>query len=794
MFDSAPDSIIARLVRRDGQVNTDDIAVYLDPYHDRRTGFYFGLNAAGTHYDGVLYNDEWDDNTWDGVWEGRVHVDNQGWTAEMRIPYSQLRFQDGDRQVWGVNFIREISRKNEKDYIVYTPRNESGFVSRFADLVGIDHIAPPSRVEILPYISTKAQYLRHTPGDPFNDGSQYVPGAGVDVKFGIGSNLTVDGTVNPDFGQVELDPAVVNLTDVETVYDEKRPFFVEGSSIFNFGYGGSNNNWGFNWGGPSLFYSRRIGRPPQAGLPDGIDYADRPSWTRILGAGKLSGKLGDNISVGAISAVTAREHARVESAGARSDVEVEPLTYYGVFRGQKEFAQGKQGLGFLSTIVQRGFHDERLRNEYNKGAVIAALDGWTFLDSAKVWVVTGWAATSYISGSRQRITDVQRSSAHYFQRPDASHLGVDTNATHLQGFSGRIALNKQRGSFYVNAAFGFIDPGFDPNDLGFMWRNDMINSHLVLGYRWREPNTVTRQVSINAATFRTYDFGGNLTWWGYWTSTYVQFLSYHSIDWSFAYNPEAMSNRRTRGGPLTIAPSGFETNLSMSTDDRSNWIFTLSGSLSRYRFNSDNGKSVGLTVEAKPADNIAISFTPSISWYSTGVQWVTSTDDPLATATYGHRYIFSAMDQREVSAGIRLDWTFTPSLTLQMFVQPYMSVGDYSALKELRRPRSFDFATYGTGGSTITRDNDAYIVDPDGNGPAQPITVSDPNFNQKSLRSSAVLRWEYARGSTMYVVWTQQRDDASDPGSFRFGRDFSRIFQTQPDNVFMIKLTYWGNP
>lgn len=248
MFDSAPDSIIARLGRRDANLTSDMFGFFIDPYYDRRSGFYFGLNAAGTMYDGVLYNDEWDDDSWDGVWEGRVQIDAQGWTAEMRIPYSQLRFQKKDELVWGVNFQREIARKNERNYLVFTPKNGSGFVSRFVDLVGISKITPPRRIEVLPYVTSKAEYLQHQPGDPFNDGSKYTPGMGADFKIGLGNNLTLDATVNPDFGQVEVDPAVVNLSDVETFFQEKRPFFIEGANIFQFGNGGSRSNWGFQLG------------------------------------------------------------------------------------------------------------------------------------------------------------------------------------------------------------------------------------------------------------------------------------------------------------------------------------------------------------------------------------------------------------------------------------------------------------------------------------------------------------------------------------------------------------------
>ncbi|MBI5470826.1 MAG: carbohydrate binding family 9 domain-containing protein [Ignavibacteriae bacterium] len=793
MHDSAPDSIIARLSRRDQYTNSDDCAIYIDSYFDHRSGFYFGLNAAGTLYDGVMYNDDWDDNTWDGVWEGKVSVDDKGWSAEMRIPYSQLRFQNKEKHVWGVNFIREIARKNEKSYLAFTPKTESGFVSRFISLIGIDNIEPPRRLELLPYLSTKAEYKRHSANDPFNDGSRYSAGVGADLKFGIGSNLTVDATVNPDFGQVEVDPAVVNLSDVETFFNEKRPFFIEGSTIFNFGYGGANNNWGFNWGNPDFFYTRRVGRAPQGSVPD-ANFADVPTGTHILGAAKITGKLGDSWNVGSINALTSRESAELDTNGHRFKAEIEPLTYYGVFRAQKEFDSGRQGFGFISHISARSFSDNRLRDELNTRSFALGFDGWTFLDSAKVWVITGWAGMSNVRGNQARMLSLQQSSSHYFQRPDAGHVEVDSAATSLQGYAGRIALNKQKGNFYVNAAFGFINPGFDVNDLGFQWRTDVLNGHLVFGYKWTEPNEITRRITLNASHFRSYDFSGNPIWMGIWNSGYVQFVNYYSIQWWAAYNPETINNRRTRGGPLSINPPGFEVGCNISSDDRKDWTVFVEGNMYTSQKDADRSRNLTVGIEYKPAPNISVSFQPSFSWYRTVSQWLTRIDDNTATATYGSRYLFASLDQRELGASIRLNWTFTPKLSLQMYVQPLISVGDYSQIKELARPRTYEFNTYGEGNSTVAKVDGEYRIDPDGAGPAQGFTVSDPNFNFKSLRGSAVLRWEYLPGSTLYLVWTQERVDESDPGQFRFGRAMSHLFRTQPDNIFMVKLSFWTNP
>ncbi|MGE5761317.1 MAG: DUF5916 domain-containing protein, partial [Gemmatimonadota bacterium] len=526
MYDAHPDSIVGRLGRRDDYANSDRFNVFLDPYHDRRSGVYFGVDAAGTLYDGVLLNDDWDDDSWDGVWDGRVQIDSLGWTAELRIPYSQLRFHAAPQYVWGVNFSRDIARRHERDFLVYTPKNGSGFVSRFPELVGITAVTPPPRLEILPYTRARAEFSPHAAGDPFHDGSAMSPDAGVDAKLGIGSNLTLNATVNPDFGQVEVDPAVVNLSDVETFFQEKRPFFIEGSSIFNFGRGGSNNYWGFNWGDPDFFYTRRIGRAPQGSLP-AAEYANVPSGSHILGALKLTGKAGSSWNVGVLSALTSRELARLDTGGARFRAEVEPPASYTVARVQKEFPDGRQGLGMMTTLSARRFDDPRLRDQISSGASAVGVDGWTFLDRNKTWVVTGWLGATDVRGTAARITALQENAQRYMQRPDARSFSVDSAATSLAGWGARVYLNKQKGNWTSNSAIGAISPGFDVNDLGFLWRAGLVNAHIQAGYRWNQPGKVFRSANTGGALFRSWDWDGDVTWTGVFQYGNLQLLNYY---------------------------------------------------------------------------------------------------------------------------------------------------------------------------------------------------------------------------------------------------------------------------
>jgi uncharacterized protein DUF5916/cellulose/xylan binding protein with CBM9 domain len=791
LYDRSPDSVRTQLARRDRIVSADRFVVFLDSYYDRRTGFFFGINAAGTLYDGTLYNDDWDSDTWDGVWEGKAVRDSLGWTAELRIPYSQLRFQRQKSHRWGINFKREIARRNESDYLVRTPSNGSGFVSRFVDLVGIEEVSPPRRVEVLPYATTRAEYLSHEAADPFNDGSSFGADIGGDLKLGIGSNLTLDATVNPDFGQVEVDPAVVNLSDVETFFEERRPFFVEGANIFNYGEGGANDFWGFNWANPSFLYSRRIGRAPQAELPDDYDYSNVPAGSNIVGAAKLSGKVG-SWSLGALNAVTSREHARFSLGQQRWREEVEPLTYYGVSRAQKEFAAGRHGLGFIGTLTSRFFDEPQLRDELSSTALGLGIDGWTTLDKNRMWVVSGWTGLSRLGGTAQRMQNLQESSVHYFQRPDAGYLGVDSAATSLSGYAARVSLNKQKGNWMFNSAVGLVDPNFEVNDLGFQFRGDQINSHLMFGHKWTRPSRMFRSWRLNFAGFRSYNYGGDVTWTGLFLTGLYELRNFSTGRWFVAYNPRTLSDRRTRGGPLMVNQSGVEWEFSLDSDPNKRWIYGGGLHGNHYQRGWEQSWTAWASLEWKPGARVSLRVEPQVERSRTSAQYVDTFDDGLATNTFGHRYVFADLDQTTVSASVRLNWIFTPRLSLEVYAQPLLSSGAYTGFKELARPRSFAFNPYPD--PTPTDDPDRIVVDPDGAGPAAGKEIDDPSFSLASLRGNAVLRWEYSPGSTLFLVWTQNRSDTESIGTFRTGRALNRLFGADGDNIFLVKLSYWWNP
>jgi len=803
MYDSHPDSIISLLGRRDNVPGSDEFGVVIDPYYDKQTGYFFDINPHGAIGDGTFYNDSWSDDSWNGIWDYGASINNDGWSAEMRIPFSQLRFNASDSMKWGVNFFREIERKKEESYLIMVPKKESGFVSHFADLEGLDGIANRPRIEVLPYVVQKAQSLVHDPNDPFYKNNRYANSLGGDVKIGLGSNLSLDATINPDFGQVEVDPAVVNLSAFETYFDEKRPFFIEGNNLLNFGRGGINNSWSFNFGSTNFVYSRRIGRSPQY-YPDANGFIDQPNETHILGAAKITGKVAENFSLYGLAAVTQRMSAKINDNGNTSSQEVEPLTGYSAVRGLKEFNSGNQGLGFIFTAVERDLHDKNLASFLPQNSLVGGVDAWTYLDEDKVYAVNGFVNGSFVSGSKDAIVNLQQKSYRYFQRPDATYARLDSSRTALTGSMGRFMLNKQKGNFYLNTAFGFITPGFEYNDLGFQWKTNALNGHAVLGYRWFETDGVFRSKKIYGFAFANYNFEGKKDGEGYGSFVNLEFENYYGFQIEAFYFPQTFSAGLTRGGPSTLSPAGQSLSLFGYTDSRKQVTCSYNFNYSGDKVGGVNYNS-GASVEVKIGSNISFSFGPSFSYYLEKMQWVTKIEDQDYTPTFGNRYIFANLTQKTISGDIRVNWTFTPVLSLQLFVQPLFSTGKYDTFKQLHKAGTMDYEVYGNDRSTINYlpDTDEYGVIPSdiaeevarGNrdviGSGGWFRIANPNFNYKSFKANMVLRWEFNPGSTLYFVWTHDKQDFRNPGVLQLNKDFSSLMDAPPNNIFLIKVSYW---
>lgn len=766
LYDSAPDSIVARLARRDNDVPSDQFGIMLDPFHDKRTGYYFAVNAAGTLRDGVFFNDTQDDDSWDGVWQARVHRDREGWSAEMRIPFSQLRFRDDAQGLWGVNVIRKVTRYNEEDALVYTPRGESGLVSRFAELEGFEGLQSAQHLEIVPYLTNKTEAVRFDAGDlspfasndPFRGGWKARFSAGGDLRASLGSKLTLNATVNPDFGQVEIDPAVVNLSDVESFFMEKRPFFTEGVGVFRCGNNGANDYPGFNWPEPMFFYSRRIGRAPQGGTPS-ADFTDRPLGTHILGATKITGQVAPGWNVGTVQALTQREEATLRTAGQDSRFGVEPLTWYGVWRGVHEMNDRRQGLGFMGTTTTRFFESgaDPLRDQVNHDAEVGTFDGWTVLDEKRVWVLSGWASASRVSGTTTRITALQRRSNHYFQRPDRPDLGVDPFATSLTGWGSRLWLNKQQGDFLFNAALGAISPGFENNDLGFQFGGDIVNAHVMAGRQWQQPNDWRQFAYVVGAVAGSWDFGGNNTLNGYYLGGMLEQRNHWSWNASTFLLGRSFSPRGTRGGVLMEQKPRVITEWYFDTNGRKPWFWSLAVNPA---FNADGSWStdVNPSFTWRPRPSLGFKGGPSLLRAHIDAQWI----DNAGTLATGSR--FAQLEQTQWSMNLRMDYAATPNLSVQLFVQPLLSTLDFHDLKELARSRSYEFL------------------------PVQVGPIGGSTF--ASLRGNAVVRWEYAPGSSAYFVWTQERADADGVSDFDVEHSFRVLSSAPVNNVFMVKVAH----
>jgi hypothetical protein len=788
MLDAKPSGIVRRLSRRDDEPDADRLVVYLDPRHDRRNGFQFWVSAAGVQRDAVIFNDSWDDFSWDGVWQAAVSVDSQGWTAELKIPFSQLRFAEAEQQVWGINAARYIQRKNETDWLELVPKKESGLASRFLHLEGLEGIHPRRALSLLPYLVSRSEFIEPTPGDPFNDGSRFAAAMGLDLKYGMSTNVTLDATMNPDFGQVEVDPAVVNLTDYETFFDEKRPFFIEGSQTFtNFGRNGANNFWGFNRSEPDVFYSRRIGRAPQGGA-DGA-YVQAPAATTILGAAKVTGRVSGGWTLGLLDAVTAREHAQVMDGSARTPLgqEVEPLTNYFVGRAQRDGERA--GVGFIGTGVLRDLPAGTLGDMLARRAWVGGIDGFVFLDAKKDWAVTARLAGSRVTGSAAAMERAQLASQRYYQRPDAAHVELDRSATSLSGWTGSVNLNRQGGSVRVNAALWGTSPGFESNDLGFLSRSDRWGGHAVVDFRQTDPGRFTRSAWGAVAKWYALNFAGERQADGAHAFWEAQLLNYWWVGGNFWKRWEALDDRLTRGGPSMLASAGAGGLLWFKTDTRKRLVANLEGSYYQSAFGT-NERVLSATLDVKPSSSVQLSLGPRVYLLRSPASWIENVEDATAGATYGHRYVFGELDQTEASMTVRVNWILSPNVSLQVYAQPLVSVGDYYRFKELARPRTFDFNVYGEGASAIAPGRGEYTVDPDGGGPASPFTFADPDFNIKSLRVNAVFRWEWRPGSTLYVAWTQQREDLGQPGDFALSRDTQALLSAPADDVFLVKVSY----
>ena len=786
MYDREPAKISRRLTRRDGDTDgiADWITIAFDAHHDHLTGAMFTVTAAGSLGDGVLFNDSDDDDTWDAVWEAEVSIDEQGWIAEMRIPLSQLRFPAAERQVWGMHAVRYVQRTNEETWWALVPKNASGIVSLMGEVEGLDGIRPRRHLELLPYATARGEASGTAAGG--DRLREFVADAGLDMKWGFTSNLTMDATFNPDFGQVEVDPAVVNLSAFETFFEEKRPFFIEGSQAFDrFGRNGASGYLGFNRSNPTLFYSRRIGRAPQGALSG--PYVTQPSATTILGAAKVSGKTSNGWTLNLIDAVTAREWATSGIPAER--VEVEPLTNYFAARVRRDLGQ-RAGFGMLTTLVHRDAGDARLDSIVGSSAVVVGGDGHLFLTPARDYVITGSLSASRVAGSTAALSRLQRSSTRYFQRPDATHIAFDPGATTLSGWNLQLDFNKNNGGIRPNASFWAVSPGFEVNDVGFATSADRTGGHAALVLLKPTPDRFTRERTLILAKWNVWNFARDLLGDGYFAEADATFRNYWSAELRLHGGRAVLSDRLTRGGPLMRGPGFVDVSAELRGDERKPVVWSVEGSYETRTDTSWSG-SGEVSFEMKPMPAVTVDVGPEFTRERNETQYVRTFADHAATETFGARYVFGALDQTELSMDTRVSVILSPRMSLQLYVQPLISVGRYNDFAQAARPRTSTFTRFGRDAGSLQyfADANAYVVDPGDGG--QRFTFRNPDFNVRALRVNAVYRWEVRPGSTLYVVWTQQREDEVDAGRFDLSNDLSRLWRASSDNVFMVKMSYW---
>lgn len=792
MFDSHPDSIAAQLSRRDVYgTYSDRILLFIDSHDDRRTAFHFAVNPRGVKQDSYQYDDTREDQSWDAVWDVATAVDSLGWTAEFRIPLSQLRFlsrSDGER-VWGVGFMRELARRDERSTWSPWTRNSPGFVSSFGELRGLGTVRAPARLELLPYTSARLDRVPGSARDPFHSRNDVAGSMGADFQYGLPGGLTLTGTVNPDFGQVEVDPAVVNLTAFEVFFPERRPFFVEGSDVFRFGTLVTRNSFSY----PQYFYSRRIGRQPQRPVSDAeIAFVDAPDQTTILGAAKVSGKI-NGWSVGLLDAVTAEEQSRYRTtAGVDASVPVEPLSNYLVGRLRRDLRQGRTVIGGIFTAANRDMSDSVFRPLLRSSAYIAGVDGQHAWDG-RAWTVSGFLAGSRVAGSESAIASAQRSSARYFQRPDDRSVELDAKRTSLGGRIGGVALSHS-GNWDGSVTYQEVSPGFEANDLGFQSFAGRRGVSTHLGRRVNRPAGAFLSYAYNAYQSHAWNWDGDNVSADVGAAASGTFRNFWSVSLSGGATPAAIDDRLTRGGPKAGVPGFWRGSATVTSDRRKPLLASASASTSEYR-DGQFVRTVSAALTLRPSTSVQVSMGPRYSRVMNTSQYVLARTDTLARATFGRRYVFADVDQHVLSVEARVNWTFTPDLTLEVYAQPYVSVGDFENYKEFLRPGRYEFGVYGRDQGTITpAQNGGFTVDPDGAGPAAPFTVGGSagqrDFTQRSLRGNAVLRWEYRRGSTLFFVWQQRRTAEYLHGRLDFG-DVSGAFTEPAQNVFMIKATYW---
>ncbi len=789
--DAAPDSIIQRMSRRD-EFPGDWVEINIDSYHDLRTAFSFTLSVSGVRNDEFVSNngDFWD-TSWNPIWFAKTSVDSLGWTGEVKIPFSQLRYGDEEEKVWGIQVMRRIFRHEERSTWQVIPQNAGVWVSAFGELHGLKNVPPQRQVEIQPYVLAQAETYQEEKGNPFADGFDTRLTGGVDGKVAVTSDLILDFTINPDFGQVEADPSAVRIDGFQNFFEERRPFFIESRNIFDYQLTGSAA--GGDYDSDLLFYSRRIGGSPH-GYPDLADaeYAKVPQNASILGAAKFSGKTQKGWSIGILESITQREKAEIDNNGERRKELVEPLTSYFVGRLQKDIDQGNTVIGGIFTSVNReeGLSDFLLRNAYSGG--IDFLHFW----KNRTWYVQGKGLFSHVDGSQEAILHTQESFEHLFQRPNADHVEVDPDRTSLTGHGGTFKLGKNGGKqgklgqiWKFESGLTWRSPELELNEIGFMQTADEINHFTWIGLHFPAQFSIFRNYRLNYNHFSKWDFGGQYLFQLFNMNTHASFKNNWVSGAGLNYNPLEISNNALRGGSSLRKPPGMGIFAYLGSDSRKKFFFNFEYNYAWGFENTVISTNYYLYLGLQPLDAFSLNFQPGYNRYwRRQDQYVDQVEYNGETRT-----IVSGVEQKTIRLTLRLNYNITPELTVQYYGQPFITRPKYKDFGYVVDPlgKDYDKRFHRYTAQEISFNEDEYNVDENADGQVDYV-FEKPDFNFVQFRSNLVVRWEYKAGSELYLVWSQ----GNTPDAFNdLDRNlatslFDNLFDQKGRNIFLVKMTY----
>ena len=782
-WDHNADSIVVRIARRD-QGDGDFVGVGFDSYHDLLTGFGFGTTAAGVKNDFKWSLDgQVEDDSWDPDWYTAARVYDWGWATEMRIPLTQLRFKINDEGLWGLQVFRRLYRSQEMSFWQHIDRNASGLIHNFGRLTGMTGIRPKKQADITPFLLGSLETFEKEDGNPFLTGRAWRYNGGLDAKFGVTNNMTLDFSFNPDFGQVEADPSEVNLTAYETYFSEKRPFFIEGNNITSLKVGVGDGEIG----NENIFYSRRIGRNPHLTANGGEnEYVKTPRVTPIISAAKLTGRTSEGLSLAILEVVAAETNAIVESSGERRKETVEPLTNYFVSRISKDWGDGRRVMGGAFTNTYR-FLDGRPLEELVRSANTAGLDYTQYLGEKREWFIMGAATASSLSGSKSSIEKLQLSSVHFYQRPDADYLRVDPDRTRLNGFGGNIQAGKMGGKWNFMGFTYLKSPGLDLNDVGYLMNADQIVAGLWSAYHFNKPFGIFREIRPNANLSALWDWGGTHLSSNANLSIYARFKNLWWAQLGTSYSGESLSTTHLRGGPAMKMPAGTNWWFSAGTNNAKSFYGSVWINGSHGAEKSSELLSAGVSFNIQPGKSFTASLSPSWSQRRNNLQYVTQVSTP-------DRYILGELNQQIVSLSFRMNYNITPDLTVEYWGQPFLAAMKYGRFSKVTSPGATDlndrYHIFTDAEITLDEAAGRYLVDENNVGTTL-YTFNRPDYNFDQFLSNLVVRWEFRPGSTIYLVWSQTRDHFDPAGTFSLNQNLKSLYSdNKPYDVFLIKFTY----